>query len=43
MLKGFSEVARFHGHSCPGLAFGYRVSLAALGKMAGDGAGCVSS
>ena len=29
-MKDFEEVIRFHGHSCPGLAFGYRVALAAL-------------
>ena len=25
----YDEVARFHGHKCPGLAMGYRVALAA--------------
>ncbi|HTR44768.1 MAG TPA: FmdE family protein [Thermodesulfovibrionales bacterium] len=29
-MKTFSDVVDFHGHSCPGLAFGYRVALAAL-------------
>lgn len=29
-MKDFTVVADFHGHSCPGLAFGYRVALAAL-------------
>ncbi len=26
----FEEVVKFHGHTCPGLAMGYRMSLAAL-------------
>ncbi|MCK5248068.1 formylmethanofuran dehydrogenase subunit E family protein, partial [Candidatus Bipolaricaulota bacterium] len=26
----FKEVAQFHGHVCPGLAIGYRMTLAAL-------------
>ena len=26
----FEEVAQFHGHVCPGLAIGYRMTLAAL-------------
>ncbi len=29
-VPDFSEVAAFHGHTCPGLAMGYRVALAAL-------------
>jgi len=29
-MKSFDEVVAFHGHSCPGLALGYRVALAAL-------------
>ena len=28
------EVIAFHGHSCPGLAFGYRVASAALERLA---------
>lgn len=32
-MKSFEEVVDFHGHSCPGLALGYRVSLAALKAM----------
>lgn len=32
-MKTFSEVADFHGHTCPGLAFGYRVAVAALKEM----------
>ena len=30
MQKEFSDVVRFHGHACPGLAFGYRVAQVAL-------------
>lgn len=26
----YSEIVEFHGHSCPGLAIGYRMSLAAM-------------
>ena len=29
----FNEVVGFHGHACPGLAFGYRVSQAALEEL----------
>jgi formylmethanofuran dehydrogenase subunit E len=32
-MKSFKEVVGFHGHSCPGLALGYRVALAALREM----------
>jgi len=32
-MKRFEEVISFHGHSCPGLALGYRVALAALQVM----------
>lgn len=32
-MKRFEEVISFHGHSCPGLALGYRVALAALKAM----------
>ncbi|MCL4475086.1 MAG: FmdE family protein [Nitrospirae bacterium] len=32
-MKRFEEVVSFHGHSCPGLALGYRVALAALKAM----------
>jgi len=32
-MKHFDEVVDFHGHSCPGLALGYRVALAALKAM----------
>lgn len=29
-MKTFEEAVAFHGHACPGLAFGFRVSQAAL-------------
>jgi formylmethanofuran dehydrogenase subunit E len=29
-MKNFEEVVQFHGHVCPGLAFGFRVAQAAL-------------
>jgi formylmethanofuran dehydrogenase subunit E len=32
-MKRFEEVVGFHGHSCPGLALGYRVATAALKAM----------
>jgi formylmethanofuran dehydrogenase subunit E len=32
-MKDFDEVVEFHGHSCPGLALGYRVAMAALKSM----------
>ncbi len=32
-MKRYEEVVSFHGHSCPGLALGYRVALAALKAM----------
>jgi formylmethanofuran dehydrogenase subunit E len=32
-MKPFEEVVRFHGHSCTGLALGYRVALAAMREM----------
>jgi formylmethanofuran dehydrogenase subunit E len=32
-MKTFDEVVDFHGHSCPGLALGYRVAQAALKAM----------
>lgn len=36
-MKSFEDVVRFHGHSCPGLALGYRVALAALKEMELEG------
>lgn len=29
----FAEVVKFHGHACPGLAFGFRATIAALEKL----------
>ena len=26
----YAEIVRFHGHSCPGSAIGYRMTLAAM-------------
>jgi formylmethanofuran dehydrogenase subunit E len=37
-MKALEEVSEFHGHMCPGLAIGYRVSVLAL-KELGDRAG----
>ena len=34
-MKKYGEVLDFHGHSCPGLALGYRVSLRALAEFKG--------
>jgi formylmethanofuran dehydrogenase subunit E len=36
-MKAFDDIVDFHGHSCPGLAFGYRVALFALHEL-GDSA-----
>jgi len=38
-MKTYDDVVAFHGHSCPGLALGYRVSVRALrefGDRSGD-------
>jgi formylmethanofuran dehydrogenase subunit E len=38
-MKTLDEIAEFHGHTCPGLALGYRVAKLALqemGERAGD-------
>lgn len=32
-MKRYDDVIDFHGHSCPGLALGYRVSLRALKEL----------
>lgn len=32
-FKDYDDIIRFHGHSCPGLALGYRVCLAALREL----------
>ena len=34
-MKTYDDVVDFHGHSCPGLALGYRVSLRALKEFKG--------
>lgn len=34
-MKSYDEVVDFHGHSCPGLALGYRVSLCCLREFKG--------
>lgn len=31
--KLWNECVEFHGHSCPGLAFGYAATFGAIGKM----------
>jgi formylmethanofuran dehydrogenase subunit E len=33
VMKTFDDVVAFHGHACPGLALGYRVSVFALKKL----------
>lgn len=37
-VKTFEDVVEFHGHSCPGLALGYRVAVAAMKEMSMEGA-----
>ncbi len=32
-MKTFDDVVAFHGHACPGLALGYRVSLLAMKEL----------
>ena len=32
-MKTFEDVIEFHGHSCPGLAIGYKVSIFALKEL----------
>lgn len=32
-MKTFASVTKFHGHACPGLALGYRVSALALREL----------
>ncbi len=34
--KEFQEVVKFHGHACPGLAFGFRVTRLALRELGID-------
>src|SRR6266540_1461985 len=38
-MKTYDDVVDFHGHSCPGLALGYRVSLRALREFGVDRSG----
>ncbi|MDG4475273.1 FmdE family protein [Thiovibrio frasassiensis] len=32
-MHGFEEAVRFHGHACPGLAFGFRAAEIALAEL----------
>ena len=32
-MVDYSDIVRFHGHECPGLAIGYRLALAAMGEL----------
>ena len=32
-MRSYLEVVKFHGHSCPGLAMGYKLTIAALNKL----------
>ena len=32
-MKNFEDVVNFHGHTCPGLALGYRVAVLALKEL----------
>ncbi|MCX8034530.1 MAG: FmdE family protein [Thermodesulfovibrio sp.] len=32
-FETFEDIVKFHGHSCPGLAFGYRIALAAIEEL----------
>jgi formylmethanofuran dehydrogenase subunit E len=34
-MKTYEDIVDFHGHSCPGLALGYRVALRALSEFKG--------
>ena len=36
MNPGYEDLIAFHGHSCPGLAIGYRMSKAALAFLSGS-------
>ena len=33
VVPSYEEAVRFHGHSCPGLAIGYRMTVAALSAL----------
>jgi len=32
-MMQYSDIVRFHGHTCPGLAIGYRMALAAMDTL----------
>lgn len=32
-MRSYLEAVKFHGHSCPGLAMGYKLTIAALTKL----------
>ncbi|NOQ43347.1 MAG: formylmethanofuran dehydrogenase, partial [Dehalococcoidia bacterium] len=36
MNPSYEDLIAFHGHSCPGLAIGYRMSKAALAFLSGS-------
>ena len=38
MDERFKKAAEFHGHICPGLAIGYRVTLGAMERLKSEGA-----
>ena len=35
-MKSYNEAVQFHGHSCPGLAMGYRMTKAALDHFSSE-------
>ena len=35
-FKTYQQAIAFHGHSCPGLAIGYKMTTAALSKLSAD-------
>ena len=36
LIPSFSDAVKFHGHTCPGLALGYRAALIALKELRSD-------
>jgi len=36
LKNNYEDLINFHGHSCPGLAMGYRLTMAALDYLAGQ-------
>ncbi len=38
-MSSFEDVVRFHGHSCPGLAIGYRMTVAGMKALGVERAG----